>query len=157
MPSATTNPADEFVERFADAMAEAGMPRMPARAFAVLLSRDEGEATAAELAARLQVSAGSVSGAVRYLLQVRLIARDRRPGERFDRYRLRSDVWYEALYHRDHEIERWVRLTAAGADAVGHESPAGRRLAQTAEFFEFLRREMPAMLERWRESRTPQP
>jgi DNA-binding transcriptional regulator GbsR (MarR family) len=145
--------AAQFVERFADAMVEAGMPRMPARVFAVLLTRDDGAATAAELAAWLQTSAGSVSGAVRYLTQVRLIARERRPGERFDRYRLHSDVWYEAIYNREDEVQRWAALTRQGVMDVGASSPAGRRLSETADFFEFLCEEMPALLERWRARR----
>jgi DNA-binding transcriptional regulator GbsR (MarR family) len=143
----------QFVERFADAMVEAGMPRMPARLFAVLLTRDDAAATAAELAGSLQTSAGSVSGAVKYLTQVRLIARERRPGERFDRYRLHSDVWYEAMYNRDDELARWADLARQGVTAVGTSTPAGRRLGETADFFDFVRDEMPALLERWRARR----
>jgi DNA-binding transcriptional regulator GbsR (MarR family) len=143
----------EFVERFADAMVAAGMPRMPARVFAVLLTRDEGTATAAELAAALQASAGSISAAVRYLAQVSLIGRERRPGERFDRYKLHSDLWYEAIYSREREIQRWAELARSGIAAVGAATPAGRRLQETAEFFEFAGDEIPAMLKRWRTRR----
>jgi DNA-binding transcriptional regulator GbsR (MarR family) len=141
----------EFVERFAGAMVDAGMPRMPARVFAVLLSEDTGEATAAELAERLQVSAGAVSGAVRYLVQVRLIVRERKPGERFDTYRLYSEVWYEAVYNREHELARWTSISREGVSAVGEDTAAGRRLEDTARFFEFLQKEMTGLLQRWRE------
>ena len=41
-----------------------------------------------------------------------------------------------------------------GVDAVGADTPAGRRLADTADFFEFLQAEMPALLERWRAQRS---
>jgi DNA-binding transcriptional regulator GbsR (MarR family) len=132
-------------------MVEAGMPRMPARVLAVLLSEDSGAATAAELAQRLQVSAGAVSGAVRYLLQVRLIVRERRPGERFDTYRLYSEVWYEAIYNREHELARWSAISREGVSAVGADTVAGRRLEDTARFFEFLQQEMTGLLQRWRE------
>jgi DNA-binding transcriptional regulator GbsR (MarR family) len=142
-----------FVERFAAEMVDAGMPRMPARAFAVLLTRDTGAATAAELAESLEASAGSVSGAVRYLIQVGLVARERRPGERFDRYRLHNDVWYEAVYNREPQVQRWADLTRSGAAAVGPASPAGQRLQETADFFEFVRDEMPELLRRWRRRR----
>jgi hypothetical protein len=45
-----------FVERFAQLLMEAGMPRMPSRAFACLLAEDSGRLTAAEFAERVQVS-----------------------------------------------------------------------------------------------------
>jgi len=146
-------PTAEFVERFAAAMTEAGMPRMPARVFGVLLTRDEGAATAAELADVLQASAGSVSGAVRYLVQVGLILRERRPGERFDVFRLHNDMWYETVYDRQPQVRRWADITRTGVAAVGASTPAGRRLAETADFFEFAGAEMPALLARWRKSR----
>ena len=47
-----------FIERFASVLAEGGVPRMPARVFAALLSTDEGRLTAAGIAETLQISAG---------------------------------------------------------------------------------------------------
>ena len=38
---------DRFVERFSAVLVDGGMPRMPARAFAVLLASDAGKMTAA--------------------------------------------------------------------------------------------------------------
>ena len=42
-----------FVERFASVLTEAGIPRMPARVFAALLTADSSSLTAAELAGKL--------------------------------------------------------------------------------------------------------
>ena len=47
---------------------------MPARVFAALLIAPDARLTAAELAERLQVSPAAISGAVRYLVQVRMVA-----------------------------------------------------------------------------------
>src|SRR5262245_15047006 len=145
--------AAAFVERFGAAMADSGMPRMAARVFAVLLSEDDGAATAAQLADKLQASPAAVSGAVRYLTQVRLVTRERGAGHRHDTYRLYSELWYEVIYDREHELVRWSTLAREGVAAVGSRSAAGRRLGETADFFEFLRGEMPSLLERWREER----
>ena len=41
------------------------------------------------------------------------------------------------------------RAPAQGAEALGEEPAAGRRLRETAEFFAFLSEEMPGILERW--------
>jgi len=138
-----------FIEEFAAALVDAGMPRMPARVFAVLLANDEGASTAAHLAEVLQASPAAISGAVRYLVQVRLAVKHRRPGERHDTYRLLSDVWYEAIYNREHELARWVAVARAGVASVGAETPAGRRIADTADFFAFLQDEMSGLMGKW--------
>ncbi len=141
-----------FVERFASVLVEGGVPRMPARVFAALISTDDGRLTAAELAERLQISAAAVSGAVRYLEQVSLVGREREPGSRRDRYVIQDDLWYEAILRREQLLTRWERALNEGVDALGAGSPAGRRLENSVAFFEFLQAEMPAMLERWRAS-----
>lgn len=150
-----TDAAARFIERFASVMVDGGVPRMPARVFAAILATDAGRLTAAELAEILKVSPAAVSGAVRYLTQVNLISREREPGSRRDVYRLHDDLWYEAIIRREPLLRQWERAIREGVDAVGADTPAGRRLAQTAEFFEFLQAEMPAMLARWRAQRSP--
>jgi DNA-binding transcriptional regulator GbsR (MarR family) len=142
---------ERFVERFAAVLVDGGMPRMPARAFAVLLASDEGRMTAAELATALQASPAAVSGAVRYLVQTHLIERAREAGSRKDIYRLGAYPWYEAIYRREPLIERWQRTLQDGVKAVGSETPAGARLKDSADFFAFLQQELPAMLARYRE------
>jgi len=142
--------AGDFVERFAAAMVASGIPRMAARVFALLLSRDDGSATSAELAAALKASPAAISAAVRYLIQLHLITKAHRPGERRDVYRLLSDHWYEMVGDREHELKQWAALSREGVDVVGAETRAGRRLEETARFFEFLMNEMPGILERWR-------
>jgi predicted transcriptional regulator len=142
--------AGDFVERFAAAMVASGIPRMPARVFALLLSRDDGSATSAEVAAALKASPAAISAAVRYLIQLHLITKAHRAGERRDVYRLLSDHWYEMVGNREHELKQWATLSREGVDVVGPETRAGRRLEETARFFEFLMNEMPGILERWR-------
>jgi DNA-binding transcriptional regulator GbsR (MarR family) len=143
-----------FIERFALDLVEAGMARMPARVFAAILIDDDGRLTAAELADRLQVSPAAVSGAVRYLTQLRMVARGREPGERRDHYQVSSDTWYEAIARRDQMIVRWEQDLEEGVKAVGLDTPAGARLEETRKFFEFLRHEVPQLMTRWRELRT---
>jgi DNA-binding transcriptional regulator GbsR (MarR family) len=143
----------EFVERFADRLVEAGMPRMPSRVFVRLLVTDSGRLSAAELADRLKISPAAVSGAIRYLAQVDLVVREREPGSRRDHYRVFDDTWHEALTQRDAMMLRWVESLRSGVESLGPDTPAGRRVQESVEFFEFLAAEMPAMLERWRHRR----
>jgi DNA-binding transcriptional regulator GbsR (MarR family) len=150
---AVTDAVARFVERFGSVLEEGGVPRMPARVFSALLATDSGRLTAAELSEQLQISPAAVSGAVRYLIQVNLLSREREPGSRRDVYRLHNDVWYEAIVNREPLLSRWQRAIEEGVEAVGPGTPAGLRLSETAEFFAFLQAEMPALLARWRAQR----
>jgi DNA-binding transcriptional regulator GbsR (MarR family) len=123
---------------------------MPARVFSAILASDAGRLTAAELSEQLRASPAAISGAVRYLIQVGLIAREREPGTRRDVYAVGDDGWYEAIVRRERLLELWSRAIREGVEAVGPETPAGHRLAETLSFFAFLQEEMPALLERWR-------
>jgi DNA-binding transcriptional regulator GbsR (MarR family) len=142
-----------FIERFALNLVEAGMARMPARVFAALLSADDGRCTAAELAGLLGVSPAAISGAVRYLMQVRMASREREPGERVDHYRVSTENWYEAIARRDEMMARWAQDLQDGVKAVGPDSPAGARLEETRQFFEFLVVEIPQLMAKWRAQR----
>lgn len=139
-----------FIERFAAALAASGFPRMPARVFAALLATDSGRLTAAELAAMLRVSPAAISGAVRYLVEINLAGREAAPGSRREYYRVHSEVWYEAIARKDAVLERCERVLREGTALIGGNTPAGARIGETLEFFEFMQRELPAMLKKWR-------
>jgi DNA-binding transcriptional regulator GbsR (MarR family) len=142
-----------FVEDFALLLVDAGVPRMPARVFACVLADDAGALTAGDLAVRLQVSPAAISGAVRWLTQMHLLTRAREPGARRDHYRMRDDQWYEATVFKTAALRRFEDVLAEGVALVGADTPAGRRLEETQEFFAFFRAELPALLERFRATR----
>ena len=142
-----------FIERFAATLDDAGVPRMPGRVFVALLATDSGRLTAAELADLLRVSPAGISGAVRYLGHVGLIAREREPGSRRDHYSVADNAWYEVTLRRERLLQRWLDDARAGTAVLGPDTPAGARMAETADFMEFLIEEMPGLLERWRERR----
>ena len=142
-----------FVEDFALLLVDAGVPRMPARVFACVLADDSGALTAGDLAERLQVSPAAISGAVRWLTQMHLLTRAREPGARRDHYRMRDDQWYEATVFKTAALRRFEDVLAEGVALVGADTPAGRRLEETQQFFAFFRAELPALLERFRATR----
>jgi DNA-binding transcriptional regulator GbsR (MarR family) len=144
----------DFIERFAATLVEAGFARMPARVFVALLTTDSGRLTAAELADLLHVSPAAISGAVRYLAQLDLVVRERDRGSRRDHYRLYDDAWYESAVRRERLLARWESSAREGIEALGADTRAGERMAETLAYFEFLRAELPALLERWRAQRT---
>jgi DNA-binding transcriptional regulator GbsR (MarR family) len=142
-----------FVEDLASALMEMGVPRMPARIFAALLTTDAGRLTATELADSLQVSPAAVSGAVRYLLQIGMVRRESEPGSRRHYYRAPNDVWDEVIGIRDRLMARWTGVLREGVEVLGADTPAGQRVADSVQFFEFVSTELPSVIGRWRERR----
>jgi len=140
-----------FVERFASVLVEAGIPRMPARVFAALLTADSGKLTAAELSERLQASPAAVSGGVRYLIGVGMASREGEPGSRRHHYRVPDNVWDEVVTGRDRLMARWTAVLREGIDLVGRDTPAGTRMADSVQYFEFVGAELPRVLARWQE------
>ncbi len=143
----------DYIERFAAVLVVAGFPPMPARVFVALLVTDSGRLTAAELAGMLRISPAAVSGAVRYLIQVGLVHKERVPGSRRDYYRIPGNMWDDLLRMRDQVMSRWTALAREGIDLVGPDTPAGGRLAEQAAFLEFVTKELSGVLARWEQYR----
>jgi DNA-binding IclR family transcriptional regulator len=147
------HPGADAAEQAAALLAAAGMARMPARVMMALVGSPDDGYTAAELADRLGVSAAAVSGAVRYLVSMRLVQRLSRPGDRRDRYDLTDDAWsgmiasnaplYAALAtHMDH-------IADENADAP----ISVARAREVADFLRFLTERMPQLTAEWRAER----
>jgi DNA-binding transcriptional regulator GbsR (MarR family) len=152
-PAAEREPAvvRQFIERFTANLVQTGFPRTPARIFVALLTADSSSLTAAELGELLQASPASVSGGARYLLQVGLITVEGEPGSRRQHYRMPEDVWEEIVGLREKQFTRWSADLREGVEALGPNSPAGRRMADTVRYFEFITGEMAGLLARWKE------
>ncbi len=120
-----------------------------------LLTSDSSRLTAAELGDLLQASPASVSGGVRYLIQVGLVAAEGEPGSRRQHYRMPADVWEDIVQLRDRQFARWAAELRDGVAALGADSPAGARMAETVRYFEFLSAEMAGLLARWNVAANP--
>ena len=142
-----------YIERFAAVLVAAGFPPMPARVFVALVISEDGRLTAADLATTLRISPAAVSGAVRYLIQVGLVHKERVPGSRRDYYRMPGNLWDDLLRMRDQVMSRWAALVREGIDLVGPDTAAGARMAEQAAFLEFATREMAGLLTRWEKYR----
>ena len=147
-----------FVERLGSVLHAAGLPRLPSRVFAVLMADEDGTMTAAELAEALGVSAAAVSGAVRYLQQVRMIRRERERGSRRDRFVVLDDAWHDMMISHELAYLPIRDAMAAGIPGVGGPgTAAGDRLALSVDFLEFISAEMDGIAARWEARRAGQP
>lgn len=153
-PQSERDPAENdavlrFVEKLALLLTDAGMPRMPARVFSLLLAEDGNGLTAAEVAEALNISPAAVSGAVKYSMHVGLVERGRRPGERRDHYFISDDTWYSGVASRDKLYRTLCETLDEGVRLVGPDTARGHRLAETRDFFSFLASELPRLVERY--------
>lgn len=143
----------ESAEQAAAMMTAAGMPRMPARTLMALIAAPAGGYTAAELADRLGVSAGAVSGAVRYLQDAHFIRRLPTPGHRRDRYDLVVDAFHSVIIGNIPvylQMADYVdRILAEMAD----DEVATARAETMSGFLRFMARRMPQLVAEWEELR----
>ena len=63
-------------------------------------------------------------------------------------------MWYQVIAQRDQLLARWLANLRDGVDALGVQTPAGERLAESVEFFEFLAKELDDMVARWEAHRS---
>jgi DNA-binding MarR family transcriptional regulator len=141
----------EVVEHLGGALADAGMARLPARVFAALMATEGGRLTSSELATLLDISPAGVSGAVRSLIQVRMIRRERERGSRRDVYVVMDDAWHEVLIQRDAIYAPILAALVEARGVLGSDTRAGDRMQLSVEFIEFVVREMGGIAQRWDE------
>ncbi|GAA2899893.1 MarR family transcriptional regulator [Streptosporangium fragile] len=141
----------QAAERLALVLTEGGLQRMSARALAVFLFTDAETVTMGEIADRLGVSAGSVSGAVKTLLSVGLIERLPAPGSRREHYRLRDDAWATLFSTQNTVVHVMLQAAETGIATTTSDDPAHARLTRMRDFYEFMLNEIPDLIRRWQE------
>ncbi|MBO3745594.1 MarR family transcriptional regulator [Streptosporangiaceae bacterium NEAU-GS5] len=146
--------ARDVTERMAMMMAEWGFPRMPARVLMAVMADDAEVLTAGEIGERLSVSPAAVSGAVRYLIHLRMLEKVPLPKSRRDGYRIPEDAWYEGTAIKTDIYRAAAQMSGEAAKALGEESPAGRRMVVMREYFEFIEDQFPRILQLWKERKT---
>ncbi|WP_202638467.1 GbsR/MarR family transcriptional regulator [Bailinhaonella thermotolerans] len=143
-----------FVERVSRFLADWGFPPMAARVLVTLMAAEERALTAADLAERLGVSPAAISGGVRYLMHLGMVAREPVPGSRRDLYRLYDEAWWEVASTKSGLYKDLVDMMNEGLDALGgEETHAGHTLAEMRDYFAFLEKELPLLRDKWRASR----
>jgi DNA-binding transcriptional regulator GbsR (MarR family) len=144
----------EFVEQTAAAMTAAGFPRMPARALMALIAAESSGLTARELSERLGASPAAISGAVRYLQTVRMVHRVSQPGSRRDVYELPEHSWYTVSIGKNPLYDHIEALASKAVAAIDDpDSLASQRIQEMSDFFAFIQRRMPQLLEEWQAER----
>jgi DNA-binding transcriptional regulator GbsR (MarR family) len=141
---------DDFAERTAAMLIAAGLQRMPARVLMALMTSENAGLSSQELQERLGVSAAAVSGAVRYLQGLGIVRRRAQSGSRRDLYELPDGAWYTASMQTDSVYQSLAVLAEGAMGAIeDQDSPRGTRIREMADYFRFMQRRMPELLEEW--------
>ena len=133
-----SDPRPDLAERIASSLADVGNARLPSRVFAALLVDDDGRMTSAELAAFLHVSPAALSGAVRFLIPMGLIRRERERGSRRDVYVVDDDAWHGLMLRRDQMYAPIKAALTTSITTLGPDSPTHSRLVLTRDFLTFI-------------------
>ena len=150
-----------YVEEFGLLFGQFGLSRMLGRVLGVLMISDPPERSAGELAEALGASRGSISQTTRSLIQMGLVQRWSRPGERRDYFRVKPGAWHEIMRREMEALGDFRETAERGLELLDSEDPDARRsLEEMRDFYAYWEREMPAVLERWEkeshgESRIP--
>ncbi len=142
-----------FVEKMGFHGESMGHPRMAGRVMAWLLVCDPPWQSVAEIALALQSSRSAINAVVNRMADFGMFERVAIPGERTTYYRINSDGG-ELLFHNMVQNMRSMReLAEQGLEALAWREPEhNRRLAELRSIHAFMEREMPLMLQRWRQS-----
>lgn len=150
-PPRADEPAGGTIEEeIVELAVRSGMPRMTARVHVDLLLSEEGRRTAAELTRRLKVSPASVSVATNFLVQHGYVRRERDPRRRRDVYVVDDEAWYHSVVISARQTLEAARVAVAAAERIGHDRPAGQRLARGGTFLQQVVQDMAESAERWR-------
>jgi DNA-binding transcriptional regulator GbsR (MarR family) len=138
-----------YVEDLGSYTESLGSSRMAGRVWGALLISDEPEMSAAELAAALGASAGSISTATRALIGFGMIERRRRPGDRKDYFAIRPDSYITLVRRREHAVEVFSDLIHRGLGIVGDRALPRQRLTEFMEFYNWLSDRLHRLLTEW--------
>lgn len=152
MTHAARTPGDDPRAPLVSVFAAAGFPRMPAAVIVALMASEDGFMTAEQLASELGASPAAISGAVRYLGVINMVARHRLPGDRRFVYELPEHPWYTGSLVKNELYAVMSRVAESTARSLGPKGAA--RVEEMAEFFRFLQSRIPAVLDEWAELRT---
>lgn len=144
---------ERYVEEFGLMFEGLGVPRMVGRVLGALLLADPPEMSAEELAGALKASRGSISTATRTLVQIGLIERVGKPGERRDYFRNKPGAWHELTRREMAQIGVFREMAERGLsmlEAEGRDTPEVRLgLEEMRDFYAYCERELPGIFERW--------
>lgn len=143
------SPHRRYAEHVAVVMSGMGLPPAQGKLFGWLLVSEPPSQTSAQLAAALGLSKGSVSTGMRALETAGLAQRVPVPGQRGHAYEVRPDAIIRIAADPS-RFRAFRELMARGVELAGGDEAAGaERLVVMRDFYAFIERELPRLVERF--------
>jgi len=133
-----------FIEKMGVFGVESGLPKSLSRVIGYLLVCEPTYQSAEQIAAKLELSTGSVSNAVNALQQATLVKRVVFPGERKYYYEFDPKGWKHSLMLRLKTMPQAIALAEEGLKF----SKNNPRLVTMRDFYKALDTEVDALIER---------
>jgi hypothetical protein len=139
---------ERFVEEMGLILESMNLPRMSGRVLgAILLGPGDGP-TAADLAAILQASKGSISNTTQLLIHYRFIERTARAGDRRDRFVMKPGAWTRMALWRLEFLQKMQELAGEGLGLLGPDGNP-QPLLEVRNMYGRLDRQLPRLLAGW--------
>ena len=144
----------ELIEEFGLVFESYGMPRMAGRVVGRLLMCSPPHQSMTQLAGALQASKASISTTTAMLARMGFVERLGFPGDRQDYFRVRPTSTAIHVQEMASRMRAQLALVERGMAVADDRTPEGlARLAQARDLFRFMATELPALLERWEQTR----
>src|SRR5919106_2923964 len=138
-----------YVEEVALGFERQGLFRMAGRVIGWLLICDPPEQTFNQLVEVLGASKGSISSAMKFLTPSGWVERVSHPGDRRTYYRFRPGSMLEATRAQSQHYGEFRRVLEGGLELLPDQPARRERLEDVHDLYEWLEKEIPALLERW--------
>lgn len=144
----------EFIDDFVALWDQFGGNSAQGRVLALLYVSEHAELTATDIVEALGISRGSVSQTTRQLVQLRLIQRVSKPGDRRDYYRVDPNAWSEAARAERTRIGPFLNVLQRGLRIHNTSPPERQRpLINSIAFLEDYDAALGAFLDNWKPRR----
>ncbi len=144
-----------FIEETGVFFENLGMTRMAGRIMGHLMITDKEMVSFDELTQVLQASKSSISNNLKALTQTTFIKPVTRPGDRKTYYMLTPDMDWELYFEKRIQIlQAMNQLFKKGLDLrVNKKDKPAQWLMEAIDFYDWLIKEFPALIERWKKEK----
>jgi DNA-binding transcriptional regulator GbsR (MarR family) len=144
----------ELVEKSGVLMEQMGFTRMIGRVLGYLFIAEPPHKTFNEIQEYLQASKSSISTSLQFLANQGLVVYFTAPGDRRRYFKLNAESWTDLIKRDISQLTNSRKLILACLAVRSAEyTQFNQALLEITELYTFLEKELPALLDRWEQSR----
>lgn len=149
-----TQEQKQLIEKIGIYHEQQGFPPVVGRIMGLLYVSDRPHLSFEEIIDTLNISKSATSNALNLLLQMRLIEYTTFSGDRKRYFSALLEKWHQEVVDKMGSILAFSSLLRKANELRGDSNPGmNEKVLERIEFMEFLSREVPLLLEKWRKER----